>query len=135
MIDMNGPDIQAMHEVKTLILESVNLWKNYKYRVPSRGSQGAHVSRSAHIYSQLSGLEDVVFNDFIKDDCIPEGDGQIASGSASLPHFLVLETEDQILEREQNERDVLEALGEYKCDSGMFVEDVTAIVNINPLKG
>ncbi len=52
-----------------------------------------------------------------------------------LHPFLVLETEDQILEREQNERDVLEALGECKCDYGMFVEDVTVIVNIKRLKG
>ena len=36
------------------------------------------------IYSQLSGLEDVVFNDFIKDDFIPEGHGQVALGSASF---------------------------------------------------
>ncbi len=37
------------------------------------------------VYSQLSGLEEVVFSVFIKDDFIPEGDGQVASGSASLP--------------------------------------------------
>ncbi len=41
MIDMNGPDIEAVDEVKALILEPVNAWKNYKERVPSRGSQGA----------------------------------------------------------------------------------------------
>jgi hypothetical protein len=46
-----------------------------------------------------------------------------------------LETEEQILEREQNECDVLDALGEYKCDTGMFVEDVLEIVNIKTLKG
>ena len=34
-----------------------------------------------------------------------------------------------MLEREQNERDALEELGEYKCDAGMSVEDVPAIVN------
>ena len=51
MIDMN--DIQAVNEVKTLILESVNSWKNYKYRVPSRGSQGARASRSAHDEERL----------------------------------------------------------------------------------
>ena len=62
------------------------------------------------VYSQLSGLEDVVFNDFIKDICIPEGDGQVASGSASVPDPVALETEEQRLEREQNERGVLEAL-------------------------
>ena len=69
------------------------------------------------------------------DNHFPEGDDEVASGSASLSDPVVMETEDQILEREQNGLDVLEALGEYKCDSGMFVEDVTAIVNINPLKG
>jgi hypothetical protein len=46
-------------------------------------------------------------NDFIKDDLIPEGHGHVASGS--LPDPVALETEEQTLEREQNESDVLEA--------------------------
>jgi hypothetical protein len=58
-----------------------------------------------------------------------------ASGSASLPDPTTLETEAQTLEREQNVRDVLEALGEYKCDAGMSVETVPAVVNIKTLKG
>jgi hypothetical protein len=66
----------------------------------------------------------VIFNDFIKDYFIPEGDCQVASGFAFLPDPVALETQEQRLEREQNERDVLEALGEYKCDAGMFVEKV-----------
>ncbi len=74
-------------------------------------------------------------NDFIKDDFIPEGGGQVASASASLPGPVVLETEEQMLEKKQNERDVLEAMGEYKCDAGMSVEDVPAVVNIKTLKG
>ena len=37
-IDMNGPDIEAVDEVKTLILESVNALKNYKKRMPSRST-------------------------------------------------------------------------------------------------
>jgi hypothetical protein len=48
MIDMS--DIQAVDEVKELILESLKAWKNYNF-----------------------------FNHFIKDDVIPEGDGQVAS--------------------------------------------------------
>ena len=36
MMDMNGPDIQAVHEVKAIIPESVNVLKNYKKRMPSR---------------------------------------------------------------------------------------------------
>jgi hypothetical protein len=77
----------------------------------------------------------VVFNDFIKDDFIPEGDGQVASGSSSLPDPVDLDTEEQTLEREQNERDVLEALGEYTCHTTMSVENATAVVNRKTLKG
>ena len=46
---------------------------------PSRSAKGRR-----NVYSQLSGVEDVVFNDFIKDDRIQEGDGQDASGSTSF---------------------------------------------------
>ena len=35
-IDMNGPDIEALDEVKELILESVDVWKNYKKMISSR---------------------------------------------------------------------------------------------------
>jgi hypothetical protein len=71
----------------------------------------------------------VGFNDFIKDDFIPGcGDGQVASGSASLPGPVALETEEQTLQREQNEREVPEALGEYKGDAGMSVENMPTVV-------
>jgi hypothetical protein len=40
MIDINGPDSQAEDRVKTLILEAVNAWRNYKKRVTSRSSAG-----------------------------------------------------------------------------------------------
>jgi hypothetical protein len=71
----------------------------------------------------------MVFNDFINEnDFIPEGDGQVASGAASLPDPVALETEEQRLEREQNESDVLEALGDHKCDIGMSVENVPAVL-------
>jgi hypothetical protein len=68
-------------------------------------------------------------------DFISEADSQIVSGSGSLPDPVVLETEEQMLERERNERDVLDALGEYKCDTGMSVEDVPAVVNKKTQKG
>ena len=54
----------------------------------------------------------------ISSNFIREGDSQVESGSESLPDPVVLETEDEILEREQNERDVFDALGEYKCRKG-----------------
>jgi hypothetical protein len=63
MIDMNGPGIETVDEVKALILESVNVWKNFKKRVPSRGIQAARgpcdqPEKTRNVYSQLSGLED-----------------------------------------------------------------------------
>jgi len=104
-----------LDELKTLILESVNVWKNSKKRMLSRRS--ANVTRPSRsvegtstVYSQYSGL-DVGFNDFIKDDFILEGDGQVALGSASIPDPVALETEEQRLERAQNECEVVEALG------------------------
>jgi hypothetical protein len=35
---MNGPDIEAVDEVKALLLVSVNTWKNCNKRMPSRSS-------------------------------------------------------------------------------------------------
>ena len=69
---------------------------------PTRSAQG-----SSHVCSQLSELEDVIFNDFIMDDFI----------------------------QDENEQEILEALGDYKCDAGMSVENVPAVVNIKTLKG
>jgi hypothetical protein len=75
--------------------------------LPSRSTAGVtkgcrSVQATSNVHSQLSGLEDVVFNDCIKDDFTPECDSQVASGSASLPDPLFLGTEEQMLEREQN---------------------------------
>jgi hypothetical protein len=86
MIDMNGPDIETVDEVKSLILESVNVWKNYKKRGPSRGSHlKGPVRTEAPTRRGMFTLNSrdlrMVFNDFIKDDFIPEGDGQVTSGN------------------------------------------------------
>ena len=40
MIDMNGPDIEAVDEVKAPILESVNTCKNYKKGAVKGQSRG-----------------------------------------------------------------------------------------------
>ena len=61
----------------------------------------------------------MVFNDFIKDDFIPEAYAQVVSGSVSLPDPVVVEKEEQMLEREQNDRDVL-SLCETFVSGGFF---------------
>ena len=59
MIDLNGPDIETVDEVKKLILESVNSWKNYKKRIPSRNSAGVtRPRRSAQGRSNTLNLSD-----------------------------------------------------------------------------
>ena len=40
-----------------------------------RTGQEENTKNTSNVYSQLSGIEDVDFNDFIKEDFIPEGDG------------------------------------------------------------
>jgi len=49
--------------------------------------------KKGKIKIRYEGLEDVVFNDFIKDGFIPEAEGQVVSGSASLPDPVVVETD------------------------------------------
>ncbi len=50
--------------------------------------------------------------------------------STYLTDPVALETEEQTLKREQTDRDVLEALCEYKCDSGMsrFITQQSSIL-------
>jgi hypothetical protein len=52
-----------------------------------------------------------------------------------FPNFVTLETEEETLEREQNDCDILEGLGEYKCDTGILVKNVSLVVNIKTLNG
>ena len=91
-------DIQAVDEAKMLMLESLKAWKNYKKRNARWSTAGVTPgSKSAqgtsNVHSQL--FEDVVFYDFIKDDFIQEGNGQVASGSASFPDPVVLEMKEE----------------------------------------
>ena len=106
MIYMNWPDIEPVDEVKDLILEFVTVWKNFKKRVPSRGSQGP--VRPASEATTRRGMFTLNSRDL----------------KTGFQWFQQADTR-----KDQNERD-LEALGEYKCDSGMSVEDVSAVVNI-----
>ncbi len=68
---------------------------------------------------QLSGLEDVVINDFIKDDLI--ADVYLQEGLQNvLPSFLTqepLKHRSRRSEREQNEREAFDAVGEYGVPS------------------
>lgn len=63
--------------------------------------------------------------DFIKDDFLSDGNGQITTGATSLPDPVALETQEEQLESNQNERDALDEVGDYEGPSGMSVQDET----------
>ena len=78
MICSNGPSLHQKEEVEKFLLAVVARFKAFKRRVPSRGcgvklvnilkninSLASASKAKSSVLSQLSGLENVVFNDFI----------------------------------------------------------------------
>ena len=73
MIHSNGPSLHEKEEVEKFLLAVVARFKAFKKRVPSYSNskrpQRASASKAkSSVLSQLSGLENVVFNDFIDDE-------------------------------------------------------------------
>ena len=73
MICSNGPSLHEKEEVEKFLLAVVARFKTFKKRVPSYSNSKRPQSVSASkakssVMSQLSGLENVVFNDFIDDE-------------------------------------------------------------------
>jgi hypothetical protein len=71
MICSNGPSLHEKEEVEKFLLAVVARFKAFKKRVPSNSCGGKRPQRAStskaksSVLSQLSGLENVVFNDFI----------------------------------------------------------------------
>ena len=76
MISSNGPSLHEKEEVEKFLLAVVARFKAFKRRAPSRGCgvkppQRASASKAnSSVLSQLSGLENVVFNDFIDNELL-----------------------------------------------------------------
>jgi hypothetical protein len=76
IIDLSGPDLGDPEAVRKVVLPAVQKWKEYKKRCPSRSSAGIarpnsrKASSNSSVYSQLSGLDGVIFNDFLEDKVI-----------------------------------------------------------------
>ena len=72
--DSNGPSLHEKEEVEKFLLAVVARFKAFKKRVPSNSCgdkrpQRASASKAkSSVLSQLSGLENVVFNDFIDNE-------------------------------------------------------------------
>jgi hypothetical protein len=138
MIDINGPDIDSEEEVQKLVLAAVGRWKGFTERIPSRSSAGVERRRksqsSSNAFAVLSGLEDVVLNDFLDDESFNSSMGLESEGSSSLPDPIPIETDAQRVAREERERAELDAVGGYKCDPGVTVEEVPEEVTFQILK-
>jgi hypothetical protein len=112
--------------------------KAFKRRVQSRGC-GAHPQRASaskaksSVLSQLSGLENVVFNDFIDDELDSE-DVSEQRASASLPDSVPIESEEERAAREADEMAALDAVGDYEADPNVMLEDVPQDIVIKTLK-
>ena len=63
-----------------------HMWAGLLYPNPHQDlCPEAPTRQTRNVSSQLSGVEDLVSIDFITDEFIPDGDGQVSSGSESLP--------------------------------------------------
>ena len=85
------------------------------------------------VLSQLSGLENVVFNDFIDDELDSE-DVSEQRASASLPDYVPIESEEERAAREADEMAALDAVGDVEADPNVMLEDVPQDIVIKTLK-
>ena len=130
MICSNGPSLHEKEEVKKFLLAVVARFKTFKKRVPSYSNskrpQSASASKAkSSVLSQLSGLENVVFNDFIDDELDSE-DVSEQRASTSLPDSVPIESDEMA---------ALDAVRDYEADpSNVMLEDVPQDIVIKTLK-
>ena len=138
MIHSNGPSLHEKEEVEKFLLAVVARFKAFKKRVPSYSNskrpQRASASKAkSAVLSQLSGLENVVFNDFIDDELDSE-DVSEQRASASLPDSVPIESEEERAAREADEMAALDSVGDYEADPNVMLEDVPQDIVIKTLK-
>jgi hypothetical protein len=124
-----GGDGPSLHEkeVQKFLLAVVARFKAFKKRVPSKSCGGKRPQRASaseaksSALSQLSGLENVVFNDFIDDELDSE-DVSEQRASASLPDSIPTKSQEELTEAD--EMAALDAVGDYETDPNVMLEDV-----------
>jgi hypothetical protein len=137
MICSNGPSLHQKEEVEKFLLSVVARFKAFKKRVRSRAFAGKRPQRvsasktKSSVLSQLSCLENVLFNDFIDDEPDSE-DVSEQRASASLPDSVLIESEEERVEREEDEMVALDAAGDY--DPIVTLEDVPQDIGFKTLK-
>jgi hypothetical protein len=112
---------------------------SFKKRVPTKTCGGKRPQRASaskaksSVLSQLSGLENVVFNDFIDNEFDSE-DVSEQRASASLPDSVPIESEEERAAREADEMAALDSVGDYEADPNVMLEDVPQDIVIKTLK-
>jgi hypothetical protein len=100
----------------------------------SQRPQRASASKAkSSVLSQLSGLENVVFHDFIDEELDSE-DVSEQRASASLPDSVPTESEEERAAREADEMAALDAVRDYEADPNVMLEDVPQDIVIKTLK-
>jgi hypothetical protein len=138
MICSNSPSLHEKEEVEKFLLAVVARFKAFKKRAPSysNSQRPQHASASkakSSVLSQLSGLENVVFNYFIDDELDSE-DLSEQRASASLPDSVPIESEEERAAREADEMAALDSVGDYEADPNVMLEDVPQDIVIKTLK-
>jgi hypothetical protein len=137
MICSNGTSLDQKEEVEKFLLAAVARFKAFKTRVPSKSlggkrPQGASEFKAkSSILSELSGLENVLFNDFIDDELDADAVSE-QRASASLPDSVPIESERAA--REEDEMAALDAVGNYEADPTVMLEDVSQDIVFKTLK-
>jgi hypothetical protein len=85
------------------------------------------------VLSELSGLENVDFNDFIDDELDSE-DVSEQRASASLPDYVPIESEEERVAREKDEIAALDAVWGFEADATVMMEDVPQDIVFKTLK-
>ncbi len=99
------------------------------------GASSSASKTKSSVLSQLSGLENVLFNDFIDDE--PDSEDvseQSQRASASLPDSVPIESEEERAARKKDEMAALDAVGDYEADPTVTLEDVPQDIIFKTLK-
>ena len=127
---LNGPSLHEKEEVEKFLLAVVARFKAFKKRVPSTsfvGKRPKYASASkakSSVLSQLLGLENVLFHDFIEDELVSE-DVSEQRAPGSLPDSVPIESEEERAAREEDEMAVIDAVGDYASKKNMRNDHTT----------
>jgi hypothetical protein len=139
MICSNSPSLDQKEEVEKFLLAAVARFKAFKKGVPSNSFVGKRPQRASaskakfSVLSELSGLENVLFKEFIDDELDSE-DVSEQRASASLTDSVPIESEEKRAAREEDEMAALDAVGDYEADPNVMLEDVPQDIVFKTLK-